>query len=168
MNVRSSLLVAVTAFLVTGCCSKDCERSRSFHTSLPVSAASFVPSRHPGTPVNCPGVGNPNECVVPIAVRDLRCYADDIVLDDFVNLAANQKIVWQLPAGFVFCPRAGDGVFLKDPNVPDGLFDPKPSSRCSDTFEWKRLRPDGNDYAYQLRFRTADRICGVKDPWMRN
>ena len=94
----------------------------------------------------------------PLRLRIESCNADKIVLADFVDLgsfAQKKKVVWTLPAGYVFCPRAGDGVFLKDPNVPDDLFDPNAQRReCSDTFEWKRTESDGKDYAYLLRFRT--------------
>jgi hypothetical protein len=83
-------------------------------------------------------------------------------------LAEKKRITWTLPLGYYFCPRAGDGVFLKDPNVPDELFDPVNASKCSQSFEWKRKKADSNDYEYLIRFRSAQKICGVKDPWARN
>jgi hypothetical protein len=175
MNVQLLLLIAVT-FLGAGCCCIDrdkTERSHSIRSGYPVSAQ-FVPLRRAGTPVNCPGSGAASACVIPVTVTDESCDADKIVLEEFVNLgdiAQKKRVVWTLPAQYVFCPRAGDGVFLKDPLVPEDIFEPKPTKRCSDTFEWKREKsnPDNPaDYEYLLRCRTTSNVCcGVQEPGWR-
>ncbi len=121
MNVQWSLLVVVATFLGGGCSSTDGQRSHSFRSGYPVSDAQYVPLRNPGNPVNCPGHGDANACVIPITVTDQSCDADKIVLDDFVNLgnfAQKKKVAWVLPAGYVFCPRAGTGCFSRIRTLP--------------------------------------------------
>jgi len=147
------------------------ERSHSLLAAYPVGGKPVNPSAPSGRPVPCPAGGSTDSCTIPIKVTDPSCDADKIVLEHFVELgdiAHKKRITWTLPAGYVFCPRAGDGVFLKDPNVPDDLFDPVNAAKCSSSFEWKRKKPNGMDYEYLIRFRSAQKICGVKDPWARN
>lgn len=173
MRFQSLFLVAMVACLAVGCGSigRKTERSYSILAAYPVEGKPIFPLTPAGNPVNCPGTGDADACVIPITVTDVRCDAADIVLENFVKLGAladKKRITWTLPLGYYFCPRAGDGVFLKNPNVPDDLFDPMPKSKCSDTFEWKRKKADSNDYEYLVRFRSAAKECGVKDPWARN
>jgi hypothetical protein len=173
MKIQSLLLVLMATGLAASCAGdfKKTERPYSILAEYPLAGPATRPV-HPGTPVNCPGSGDADSCVIPITVTDSSCDADKIVLEDFVylgNIHEKKKIIWKLvDPGYVFCPRAGDGVFLKSPKDYSDLFEPKPTAKCSDTFEWKRSKSDGQDYDYLLRFRTGLKICGVKDPWMRN
>ena len=171
MKVHFSFLVAVAVLLGAGCASKG-ERSHAIEASYPISNTPYVATRIKGQPVKCPGSGDADACVIPIKINGSSCDSDNIDLADFVdlgNLATKKKIEWKLPEGYQFCPRAGDGVFLKNPNVPGTFFDlPDPDADCSQTLEWERKRSDTMDYAYLLRFRSNTEICGVKDPWMRN
>jgi len=164
MKIQVSLLVAATILLGAGCIPH--ERTRSIESKFPISD-SYTPGRIKREPVACAGSG---ECVIDISIdSNKKCDVENINLEDFVSLGDKQNsILWRLPDGYRFCPRAGDGVFLKNPNVPDDLFEPVPPSKCEPTFKWTRLKPDGMDYEYLLRFRKGKEICGVKDPWMRN
>ena len=173
MKNQTFFLVAFVACLAVGCSSMELkpERSHSLAAIYPVGGKPIALITPSGHPVNCPGSGDTDSCVIPITVTDPSCDADKIVLEDFVKLGdigAKKKVVWRLPAGYVFCQRAGDGVFLKDPNAPIDLFDPVDQPMCAATFEWKRKKSDSNDYEYLLRFRSANKVCGVKDPWIRN
>lgn len=170
MNIKSFFVAASAVCTLAGCGSMD-ERAYSLLAAYPVGGKpvkAFAPS---GKPVPCPAGGSADSCTIPIKVTDPSCDADKIVLEDFVELgdiSRKKRITWTLPAGYVFCPRAGDGVFLKDPNVPDDLFDPVNAAGCSPDFVWKRKKSDGKDYEYLIRFRSALKVCGVKDPWARN
>ena len=165
-------VVAIAVCLAAGCSTIGLrtEGSSSVRAVYPLGDKP-LPLRAPtvaGT--HCQAGGAADACTITVKVNSPDCHPADIVLDEYVLLPdvnAKNKIVWQLPAGYKFCSRAGDGVFLKDPNVPDDLFDPVHKPRCSDEFEWKRRRADGNNREYYLRFRSRDAIC-VKDPWMRN
>jgi len=108
--------------------------------------------------------------VIAVKVIDADCRPGSVVLDEYVvlpEIGAKDRIEWRLPPGYHFCTNSGDGVFLKDPNAPQDVFEHNPRPHCSDTFEWKRKRGDRRDYEYYLRFRSASNIC-VRDPWMRN
>ena len=166
----SCSVVAMAVFFAAGCSMVGPRTEGSMPAIYPLGGKPLVP-RAPSTPgVNCRAGGAANTCTIQVKVTDSNCDPANIVLDDYVllpDIREKDKVVWKLDAGYVFCQRAGDGVFLKDPNVPDDLVDPVHKSRCSDEFEWKRKRADGQDLEYLLRFRSANRTC-VKDPWMRN
>ena len=175
MKFQSLLMPALALCLAAGCAAIEPaergERSFSFRAGYPVDGKPTKTFTPPGNPVPCPGGEAGTSCIIPITVTDASCDADKIVVEPFVKmgaLAEKKSITWTLPLGYYFCPRAGDGVFLKNPNVPDDLFDPAPKSKCSDIFEWKRKKSDSNDYEYLIRFRSATKVCGVKDPWARN
>ncbi len=173
MKIQSLLLIALTACLAVGCDTMGPRdgMSHSGKALYPVKGKLLTPRTPSGQPVDCPKGQMTDSCTIPITLNNVRCDADDIVLADYVKLgdfAVKKRVTWTLPDGFYFCQRAGDGVFLKDPNAPDDVFDPVNDPHCSNSFVWKRKKVDSNDYEYLLRFRSDAKVCGVKDPWMRN
>lgn len=137
-------------------------------SAIPVKAAPT------GVPAMCAQSAG-NKCVIAVTVTpgpDGQCDDAAVSLAEFVGLdtlAKHGKIEWQLPGGYQFCPRAGDGAFPNDVNLPDGVMDLDTNVKCSPSFTWKRKKKDGVDYAYTLRFRnSASTIACAKDPWLRN
>jgi len=164
-------MVAMVAFLAAGCNTSGprSEGSSSARAAYPLGDKPLTPRTPTGPGVPCPAGGG-DACAIKVKVNSSDCDPAGIELDEYVllpDVTAKKRIVWELPVGYNFCSRAGDGVFLKDPNVPDNFFEPMPEAGCSRTYEWKRKRADGNNFEYYLRFRSANNIC-VKDPWMRN
>ena len=140
MNIKSFLVAASAVCALAGCGSMD-ERAYSLLAAYPVGGKpvkAFAPSG--GRPVPCPAGGSADSYTIPIKVTDPSCDADKIVLRiswSWGIFSHKKRITWPLPAGYVFRPRAGDGVFLKDPNVPDDLFDPVNAAGCSPEFVWE-------------------------------
>jgi len=166
-------MVAMVAFLAAGCNTSGPFSEGS--NLYPLGGKPLAPRAPTTAGVPCQTGGPAKTCTIAVSVTnpaDPKCPSDSILLDDYVVLPpidSKDKIVWQLSAGYVFCARAGDGVFLKDPNVSDLLFDPTHNPKCSDTYEWKRKMADGQtNVEYLLRFRSAVKSSCVKDPWMRN
>lgn len=123
-------------------------------------------------------------CVVNVqATVDEGARTCDVVPPDII-LSGQRKvvIVWDLPAGYQFCPALGDGVFLKNSgdladeqfdsmNVPDdGLGNPT-YKKCRNRFRWlaENSANYGTEYKYLLKFRhKATDIPCAKDPFIRN
>jgi len=164
-------MVAIGAFLAAGCSAVDMHRGAGYGSMPAPYGLDGKPTseRKPTTAgVRCRNAGS--TCTIEVKVSDPLCSEASIELDEYVLLPSVEEkktVVWKLPAGYVFCPRAGDGAFAKNPNLPDDLYDPVHKPRCSDEFQWNRKRADGQDFEYLLRFRSAARVC-TKDPWMRN
>lgn len=172
MRLESLSAIAVALCLIAGCTQlrQHTEGSYSIAAAYPVGGKPMKTRKPSGPPVDCPSGGAARDCTLKVTVTDPNCEEANIKLEEYVKLppiASKNRVVWTLPVGYLFCERAGDGVFMKDPNVPDDLVEPGNNPKCSDTFEWKRKKADGSDIEYYLRFRSASKIC-VKDPWMVN
>ncbi|CAG1009510.1 hypothetical protein BURK1_03671 [Burkholderiales bacterium] len=166
-NVAVAILLGLG---VSACGSMEMAR----HHDSTRSARIIAKSPPAGDPVEC-AESSGNRCVVAIAVTpsaDGGCSGSAVTVPDFLalgDLRKHRKIEWQLPRGYMFCPRAGDGAFFDDVGAPDDLFDLDANVRCSQTLDWKRKKQDRNKYSYTLRFRnSANTIACVKDPWIRN
>ena len=87
------------------------------------------------------------------------------------------SIFWNLPANsdYMFCPDAGDGVFLKNPGRDDQFYDQHgdgnptgPNKKCFDRFHWRdKNTQHDQSYQYQVIFRDSVRRY-VIDPWIVN
>jgi hypothetical protein len=180
----SLFLVAATACLTVECAAEGQNKppsepgseprleggSSALRPLYPLGGKPVMPLAPTGPGANCPASGPANACSIKVDVNPAKCNAaDDVRLPEYILLpqvAIKSRIIWTLSPGYVFCARAGDGVFVKDPNV-DEVYKPVDNAGCSSTFEWKRVTATGTDLQYYLRFRSASNIC-VKDPWMRN
>jgi hypothetical protein len=178
------LFVAANACVTVGCAAQSPSKppstpateprleggSFALRPLYPLGGKPVMPLTPTGPGVNCPAGGPGNACSIKVDVNPAKCdAADDVRMPEYILLpevATKSRIIWTLSPGYVFCARAGDGVFVKDPNIDD-LYKPLDNPGCSATFEWKRVTAAGADLQYYLRFRSATNIC-VKDPWMRN
>lgn len=126
-----------------------------------------------GTPTLCEE-SEGNTCLIKVTVTPdgSGCSGSAVSLPDYIELlddSKHKKIVWELSSGYKFCPRAGDGAFLDDINVPEDLFDLETNTKCDTKFSWKRKKKDGNKWAYMLRFRDdGNTMLCTKDPWFKN
>jgi len=84
-------------------------------------------------------------------------------------------IFWNLPANYMFCREAGDGVFFKD-QPRDDQFDEMnpagnptgPNNKCFDRFHWRAKNTlRDQSYQYKVIFRDSVRVY-VIDPWIVN
>lgn len=121
-----------------------------------------------GAAVDCDSYTG-TQCTVKIEVKvenDI-CYAKLKEYVQLYDMSKTKRIEWELPRGYQFCTRNGDGVFLEKPaTVP---FDPDPQGPCKTTYGWKRNDIDNVTYGYFLRFRndTSTLQCEV-DPFFKN
>ena len=122
-----------------------------------------------GTPEACDSVTG-NKCVIKIgvAIKEDQC---TVTMKEYVTLgsmAAVSHVEWELPTGFKFCTRNGDGVFADNP-ATSPPYDPDPQGPCKQSYGWKRNASDSTNYAYFLRFRNdSSTLLCVKDPWFKN
>jgi hypothetical protein len=144
------------------------EEPGSFPAAYSLDGKPLAP-RKPGVkPGSCAAGGDARTCTIPVKVNNPSCDPSTIEVEEYVKLppiSEKNRVIWKLPAGYVFCQRAGDGVFMKNPNIPDNFFEPVHNPKCSDEFEWKRRDRFGREFEYFLRFRSSTRNC-IKDPWM--
>lgn len=172
MNTMTVLAIAAFGFTVAGCAKREAPPPPA-SSPPPPSTPLLAKTAPTGNPVPC--VESPgNKCVIEIAVTPDAggCSGNAVSLPEFVELLDDQKhkkIEWQLPTGYHFCPRAGDGVFQDSAAVPEDLFDVDWNGRCSNKFTWHRKQQDTKNYAYFLRFRDEQNtvVC-IKDPWIKN
>jgi hypothetical protein len=164
------LLAAIGLSLAAGCATPGLrgEEPGSYPAAYTLDGKAVTPRKPSMPPGRCEAGGDARTCTITVKVTDPSCDPAAIVLEEFVKLPTigeKNKVVWKLPAGYVFCQRAGDGVFMKNPNIPDNLFEPVHNPRCSGEFEWMRRNTYGKEFEYLLRFRSSARTC-FKDPWM--
>jgi hypothetical protein len=162
MKIQSLFLIAVAATLASGCAVTKGGTTYSVESVYPLDGTPLSPRTPPVHGVPCQ---SGPECTINIKVVDDNC---NVALDQYVQLAAaNHFVTWKLlTAPYKFCQGAGDGMFLKDPNLPSP-FQPWQNPACVDMFKVTRQSIDGKDYEYKLVFRAGSKIC-VVDPWMRN
>jgi hypothetical protein len=145
-------------------------------------------SGHVKLNLNCnTQLSDSNKCVVAIENPDCEKLSPDNCSArlnyDWIVLADNSprlKLHWQLPDGYAFCPKEGDGVFLKRED-PDDQFDKIGATgkdvnvgkkKCKDTVQWiAQNDKKGKDYEYRVLFRSTDptnfHVYAI-DPWIAN
>jgi hypothetical protein len=126
---------------------------------------------------------NANPCDATVAsTRCLLIFGCSGTLDHDPLVLVRSKneidITWTLPAGFGFCTKLGDGVFLKsiddyDQNQfrdlgpigkPSG-----PSNKCKQQYQWLGHNLlEGQQYEYRMVFRDSSNNIYVLDPWIDN
>ena len=156
------------------------------------AAAQSMPAKPVLPDVSCQppdGEGNARRCPVSVTVNltPLPPATPTTCTVNAPNVILSQQkkvvIVWDLPAGFAFCPALGDGVFLTQPDdvsdeqfedfgVPDDGVGNPTFTKCRNKFRILAVNSKNaaKPYGYRLQFRQragAKLVC-TADPFIKN
>ena len=115
------------------------------------------------------------KCEVAIKVTE-PCDARGSIAADpptlVLNGKRNQKIEWELPNGYEFCPANRDGIVFKYGDLDFQFYDPEfvGSGTCKKKFKWTDKNDPwtkGKEYSYLIKFTGPKGSC-MLDPFIRN
>jgi hypothetical protein len=115
-----------------------------------------------------------NKCDVNITIAAGKIGVDR---DPLVVKVKNSRIVWHLPAGYVFCPELNDGIHFKSAN---DQFDenwgtddhagarPGDMKGCKKKYHWRDKASKKGSHAYSIVFHDAKGVRYEWDPTIIN